>query len=538
MPYTERQRRLLSLYFSEVDRKEHADVYLVRNLPPEVAATLNGVYSRSSASMRDNFLTRLEKGLQEAGRTLDDLPLPEPPPDPLSGVMADRSGQFLKTYAIDHGHNSLREGAVLHFAVENVSQLVTRFCQRERRCSFEESSTRYISFSREGHWRDPDVLAAGGTVAAAYEKILQQTFARYEEFSERLIAHLTRERPASPGEKEGPWLRAIRAEAFDSARYLLTPALFTKWGVVIDARTLSDLISELMSHPLREFQIVGQRLKEQGERVARTLLTHAGAVENLRHQNLVLPHLALELGSAPRHHGERRSHVALLAYDRELDNRLVASLLYERSTRSLTDCVRAASGLGREGRARILAEAIAARGPRDPLPAGIEGAAPFEFEVLVDFGAYRDIGRHRKGFLQQQALTTGHGYLVPPLLEAAGLDAEYRATLDEAADLQVEVQRSFPLQAGYVTPFAFLQRARIVFDARQLAYFVELRSGPEGHFAYRKVALDMYREVQRVSPLFASLIRAHEGDAFLGRMTAEQTADERRGRRMRQAGDA
>jgi len=160
--YTDQERKLLSFYFSSTEPRDHADIYLVRNLPEEVRATLNGLYSRSHLSMRDALLSRLKKGLEEQGQSLESLAVPEERPDAAAGFLTERSGKFLKTYAIDHGHNSLREGSVLHFAVENVSQLVTRFLQRERRCSFEESSTRYISFSAEGHWRDPDVLAAPG----------------------------------------------------------------------------------------------------------------------------------------------------------------------------------------------------------------------------------------------------------------------------------------------------------------------------------------------------------------------------------------
>jgi thymidylate synthase ThyX len=167
----------------------------------------------------------------------------------------------------------------------------------------------------------------------------------------------------------------------------------------------------------------------------------------------------------------------------------------------------------------------------------LEGAAAFEFEVLLDFGAYRDVGRHRKGFQQMQPLTTAYGYVVPPLVADAGLAAEYGATLERAAELQQHVAARFPHAAGYVTPFAFLQRVRLVFDPRQVAYFIELRSGPEGHFAYRQVALDMLAHVRQVSPLFAQWIRAKEGTAFLGRLDSEMTADERRQRRMQAAGD-
>lgn len=540
MPYTATQRRLLERYFSVVDGPEHADVYLVRHLPPEVAATLNGVYSRSSKSMRDQFLDRLQQGLAAQGRSLDELDLQPANADVLSAVMADKSGQFLKTYAIDHGHNSLREGSVVHLAVERVSQLVTRFVQRERRCSFEESSTRYISFGAENHWLDPEVMAAGGEVAAAYRAVLERSFALYGELTGQLVEHLKRRRPLQGGENEAAWLRTLRAEAFDAARYLLTPAVHTKWGMVADARTLADVISELLSHPLAEFRLVGERMRTEAEKALPTLLQHARPNAQQQHLHQLLPELARRSGgrSDGRCPGAGAGRVDLLSHDLDLDNRLLASLVYEQADAPFAELVAAMRQLSAGERAALLQQALAARGSHDALPAGIEGALPFEFEVLLDFGAFRDVGRHRKGFLQQQRLTVEHGFAVPPLVEEAGLGQRYREVLEDAALGQQTVARAFPLAAGYVTPFAFLQRVRIVFDPRQLAYFIELRSGPEGHFSYRRVALDMFAHVQAVSPLFASCIRAQQGAAFLGRMQNEQGADERRQRRMKAAGDA
>lgn len=537
MSYTDAQRKLLSLYFSVVEKRDHADIYLVRDLPPEVAATLNGVYSRSQLSMRDNFLARLEKGLEETGRSLEDLDLAEPRRDVLTEILADKSGKFLKTYAIDHGHNSLREGSVVHLAVENVSQLVTRFIQRERRCSFEESSTRYISFSNERHWRDPDVTAAGGATAAAYEEILGSTFSLYERLTAELMEHLRRTRAQKEGEKKGPYERALRAEAFDSARYLLTPAILTKWGMVIDARTLSDMITELLSHPLAEFRVVGEQLKQQGDLAVGTLLSHARPNDFLADRHRTRRELAGALGGRDRPREQLEPSVELVSWDRDLDDRLLASLAYESSSTSLADLLAATKALPESERRALVDSALKARGPRDALPFALEGAQPFEFEILVDFGAYRDIGRHRKGTQQQQALTVSHGYLVPPLIEEAGFAADYREVLDRTTDLQETIARDHDLAAGYVTPFAFLQRIRLIFDPRQVGYFIELRSGPEGHFAYRDIAIEMYRAIEKVSPLFASLIRVQLGSAFLGRMESEQGADERRRRRMIKAGD-
>jgi thymidylate synthase ThyX len=539
MAYSDFERRLLETYFSVVDGSDHADVYLVRNLPPEVAATLNGVYSRSSKSMRDQFLDRLRQGLEAQGRRLEDLPLGMAGTDVLSAVMADKSGQFLKTYAIDHGHNSLREGSVVHLAIERVSQLVTRFVQRERRCSFEESSTRYISFGAESHWRDPDVMAAGGEIAAAYDAVLASTFALYTAASERLLLHLQRTRPLQPGEKEAAWLRTLKAEAFDAARYLLTPAILTKWGMVVDARTLCDVVTELRSHELAEFRLVGERMQREAERALPTLLQHAKPNAFLQALQRELPRLAAELGVArvPPCRGAATGHTTLLAHDPQLDDRLLASLLYEHSQAPFAALLARVQSLTAGQRQDLLRQSMAARGPHDAWPLGFEGAQPFEFEVLLDFGAYRDIGRHRKGFQQQQTLTTAHGFVVPPLLEDAGLAPSYGEVLERAAAAQQRIAARFPLAAGYVTPFAFLQRVRIVFDPRQVAYFIELRSGPEGHFAYRQVALDMLAHLRAVTPLFAQFVRAKEGAAFLGRLDSEMTADERRQRRMQAAGD-
>lgn len=540
MGYSDFERRLLQTYFSVVDGPEHADVYLVRNLPAEVAATLNGVYSRSSKSMRDQFLDRLRQGLAAQGRPLESLGAATAPVDALSSVMADKAGQFLKTYAIDHGHNSLREGSVVHLAVEKVSQLVTRFVQRERRCSFEESSTRYISFRAETHWRDPDVLAAGGQPAADYEAILQQTFALYGRATELLLAHLQQLRPLQAGEQEAAWLRTLKAEAFDAARYLLTPAIATKWGMVVDARTLCDVVTELQSHALAEFRLVGERMQRAAEVALPTLLQHARPNPFLQHLQRALPALAAGLGvaAAPVHRGAATGRTELVGWDHDLDDRLLASLLYEHAQQPFAALVQRVKALTAGQRQDLLQSLLAARGPHDPWPAALEGAQPFEFETLLDFGAYRDVGRHRKGFQQQQLLTTAHGFVVPPLLAATGLAGEYTTLLEQVAERQQRIAARFPHAAGYVTPFAFLQRVRIVFDPRQTAYFVELRSGPEGHFAYRQVALDMLAHLRTVSPLFAQFVRAREGASFLGRLDSEMTADERRRRRMQAAGDA
>ncbi len=535
--WTEEERRLLSRFFSRVEPREHADVYAVRRLPQEIRATLNGLYSRSHLSMRDTFLKRLRQGLEAQGKKLEDLPFPESTSEEvLEGVLVDKAGEFLRTYAIDHGHNSLREGAVVQLAIENVSQLVTRFIERERRASFEESSTRYISFSREGHWRDPDVREAGGEWAADYEDALRETFDFYRKSIETLRAHIAAKRPLRKGEEERAWKRAVRAEAYDSARYLLTPALHTKFGMVADARTIADTCQRLLSHPLREFKIVGEAIREAAEVELPTLLAHAranpylaeGPAAEARAAGFLGAEDAREEPSPDATIPEGDNEVRLLEAPEDLDARILSGALFESTGLGLEELRSRIASLDEGKRAAIFEALCAKRGARDAMPEGFEGGGLLEFEILCDFGAYRDIARHRKGFQQQQCLTTAHGFCTPPLFDEAGIGGEYRAVLERVGRRARRLARRFPEAAGYVIPFAYRQRVRIAFDARQMAYFCELRSAPEGHFSYRGLAIEMARALEAKAPLYARWLRLCRERVFLGRVEAEQGADARR----------
>lgn len=533
---------LVARFFSRVEPRDHGDVYVVRKLPQELRATLNGLYSRSRHSMRKTFLDRLEKGLTEQGKTIEEFAREldaggTSPEDVLDTVLVEKAGKFLRTYAIDHGHNSLREGAVVQLAIENVSQLFTRFVQRERRASFEESSTRYISFQKEGHWRDPDVIAAGAPWSTLYEEALDLSFEFYHEAIAGLRKHLEGARPCPQGSDPKAWLRAIRAEAFDSARYLLTPAIHTKWGMIADARTIADVVTTLLSHELAEFRIVGQRIREEAEKEFPTLLTYASKNDYLAETPALLKELVdeLALDRPASVHGASEISVSLLSSPKELEVRLLAGLLFEQADVPLASLESRIRNLDDAARGALFERALASRGKRDPMPEGFEGAGMLDFEAIVDFGAYRDIGRHRKGFQQQQRLTTRLGYIVPELFEAAGLGARYREVLDRVGEIARKLEERFELAAQYVIPFAFLQRVRLQFDARQMAYFCELRSAPEGHFSYRDVAIRMADALEERAPRYAHWLRVCRDRVFLGRVEAERERDARRAAREERA---
>ncbi len=535
------RNKILSRFFSRIQPRDHADIYVVRNLPQEIRATLNGLYSRSHLSMRKTFWTRLQKGLEKAGKSLEDLHLPETTDEEVLGkFLTDKAGSFLRTYAIDHGHNSLREGAVVQLAVEQVSQRVTRFIQQERRASFEESSTRYIPFTNEGHWRSPRVFEAGEEWRKLWDETIALGFEFYQESIQALQTHIQKTRPMGNGEDAKAYQRAVRAEAFDSARYLLTPALFTKWGLIADARTISDICTKLLSHPLAEYRIVGARIREEARKELPTLLSHAGENIYLEETIQQLATLA-EASEGPSHPApepmasEAEASVRLLDAPKDLDDRILASLAFTQSSRSFESLLEWSRSLDHSTKAKTFEDILGTRGKRDAMPDGVEGGGLLDFEILLDFGAFRDIARHRKGFLQQEELTTAHGYSMPPLFKAAGLAVRYKEIMDGVTARVHSLAERFPDESRYLIPFAFLQKVRVQFDVRQMAYFCELRSAPEGHFSYRDIAIRMGKALREVAPLFANFVRITEDSVFLGRVEAEQNRDQRRESREQRA---
>src|SRR5690606_39228346 len=116
------------------------------------------------------------------------------------------------------------------------------------------------------------------------------------------------------------------------------------------------IIAELRSHPLAEFRLVGERIKEQAELALPTLLSHARPNAFQQSLHTALPLLAKELGVAKAevHVGPATGHTELLRFDRNLDDRLLASLLYESSQLPFTALVERVQAMGTEQREQLL----------------------------------------------------------------------------------------------------------------------------------------------------------------------------------------
>ncbi len=113
--------------------------------------------------------------------------------------------------------------------------------------------------------------------------------------------------------------------------------------------------------------------------------------------------------------------------------------------------------------------------------------------MVTDYGAFRDLQRHRMLTIEWQPLGTTLGYDVPEVVEEAGLTERYVASLERSRELCEALIPVFPAESAYAVALAYRIRYSMQMNAREAMHLTELRSGPQGHPSYRWVAQEMHR---------------------------------------------
>jgi thymidylate synthase ThyX len=502
MPLSAEERALLAPYCTNLDRP----VFVLRNLPEEVVAVLFAYYSRSRTDLRANLL-RL---IQDQDLALHDrVRIDQDDTDQLD-TAREKARQFHEKWVVGYGHASVAEHAVAHVAIEKVSILASKVVEDARLAAYTEKSTRYVQFEPDAYYRLDELPAEERHLALS---TLQQAFAVYAELFPEVVERLRAVCPQEAGQTERAWEGALRAQACDLLRYLLPAATHTNLGMTANARTLEHLISKLLSHPLTEVQALGAAIKTEASAVIPTLIKYAAENAYRRETPAVLRELATEaLVGEP----EPAAAVTLVGWPPEAEAQLAAALVYEESACPWAQALAAARRHGPEWQRRVIEEALRRRGRHDPPLRALEHLV-YTFDVLVDYGAYRDLQRHRMATQTTQLLTTAHGYSSPPTLKDLCLSERFSASMELADACYRRLAPEFPLEAQYVVPLAYRKRVLFTWNLRELHHFISLRSARQGHASYRGIAQQVYRELERVHPFLARFIRVDLEDYRLAR---------------------
>ncbi len=497
------------------------DVFAVHGADPEVLAYAMAKYSRSSLSMRQS----------------------------LKEISSQRAEQFLNTFYFQYGHRSIADLAHVAFAIERLSLLAAIVLVDEQRWDGQERSTRYQNFLKSG-WYLPGF---GEDVAAKqiYIQTVEELFNSYAHTSAAVFEALKLKVACPPEMKQDGYERTLKARAFDVARYLLPLATNTSLGQIVNARTLETQVSRLLSHPAAEIRDLGEKLKQAATGPAWNLHAEDQAALQARIAALS-PELAAEsealltreVHASPTlvkyaqpnpYELQTKADLAhaaaellaavpiapapvvdLVERTESMEVELAATLLYSASHypyRQLRDLVAA---LPEARVSEVIEIGLRHRGRHDEALRAFHAGAALRFDILMDIGGFRDMHRHRRCTQIIQDFTALHGYETPESGDAAGLAeagilSQYHAQMEAAFTASRAIAASGAPEAAqsslYVLPLATRIRSLFKMDFAEAQYISELRSGPAGHFSYRKVAWEMYRAVERQHPALARYFR-------------------------------
>lgn len=520
------ERELLRHYFTNLD----GPVFALVNLPEVVRGALFARYSRSSKSLRRLFLDEFVEDLDVTGDTSLDATM---------GLR--RAEQLYERVFGDFGDDSVAQLGGVHLACEQASNLLTKVLEWGRLMSYLEQSTRYVPYDSRlatGHYRyyrDPAVLDS--PLGARYVGDMDRTFDTYGSLLVTLQAHLVRSLPRDPGTSEVAYRRALRAKALDALRGLLPAGTLSNVGIFGSGQSYELLLLRMRGHLLPEVREYAQLMHTELMKVIPSFLARLDRPERggewaayLSGRHDAMDDLVARLW--PVEVPEPGERVVLEDFDPDGEEKVIAAMCFPYSNvpeQVLLDRVRR---LAPQERAAIIAAYVGERRNRRHRPGRALERTSYRFEIVSDYGAFRDLQRHRMLTIEWQPLGTALGWTVPEVVSQAGLEARFVESLDRSKSLHDALAPYFPEQATYAVALAFNIRYSMQLNAREAMHLLELRSGPQGHPAYRQVAQQMHRQIAEVAgheALAQAMVFVDHSDVDLGRLDAEHNAEARRG---------
>jgi len=528
--FTPAERGALAPYFSTLD----GPVFALVNLPEVVKGALFARYSRSPKSLRRLFLDEFA-GEFEAGR--DGGATGRPPAPGLA-----RAEELYARVFVEYGDDSVAQLGGVHLACEGVSNVLTKVLEWGRLMAYLEQSTRYVPYDDQpgGRYRYHVPAELAGELRARYVRTLDRAFDTYKAWLPRLREHYARAFPKAPEESDGVYRLTIRAKALDTLRGLLPAATTSNVGIYGSGQAWEQLLLRMRAHPLAEVRWYADEMLRELRTVIPAFLrrvdvpARGGAWSAYLAETRVAAHATagrLLAGVSP----EGRGEVTLTDFDPDGELKVVAAALYPAATLPDDQLLELARRLSPDERRAVLAAYVGARTNRRHKPGRAFERTAYRFDILGDYGAFRDLQRHRLLTLEWQPLSPRHGWEAPAAVEEAGAVADWARVLTDSAELyDALVAAGLPEVAPYAVAMAYRVRFYMHMNAREALHLIELRTTPQGHPAYRRICQQMHRLIAEQAghrAIAAAMCFADHSEVALERLEAERATERRRQRR-------
>jgi thymidylate synthase ThyX len=522
------EQSILRRYFSNLDRP----VFALVNLPEVVKGALFARYSRSAKSLRRLFLDEFVGDLELAGDVTVDATI---------GVQ--RAEALYEKVFVEYGDDSVAQLGGVHLACEQASNVLTKILEWGRLMSYLEQSTRYIAYDtrlggRFRYHRDPELLAS--PLGARFVGDMDSMFDTYAELLPHMTDYYRELTPKDPGDSDFVYRQAVRAKAYDALRGLLPAAALSNVGIYGTGQGFEQLLLRMRASELPEAVTYADLMLEELRKVIPSFLRRVDVTERggawssyLATNRSALREVASRVLADDETSQLADSKVTLVDYDPDGEVKAIAAMLYSASHLPETvieDQVRAMSV---DDRIAVVRAYVGERGNRRHKPGRALERTSYRFDVLSDYGAFRDLQRHRLLTIEWQDLSPRHGFVRPESVADAGAMEQFDAAMATSAELHRLVAERFPAQASYAVALAYRVRYVMQMNAREAMHLIELRSAPQGHPSYRVVAQDMHHLIAEGAGhrAIAEMMRFvdHDEGPELGRLEAERRAEVRRG---------
>ncbi len=495
--FSEAERRVLAPHFTNLD----GPAFCLTGLPETVKGAMFARYSRWQGTLRRLFLDEFADDVPEGAR-------------PFEGAEGERAARLYERVFIGYGDDSIAQVGGAHLACEWVSNVLTKVLQRGRLAAYLEQSTRYIPYDsplsaemaadepgRWRYWREREL-------GPEYVEAMDELFGIYSR-SLGTVRAWAGERWPRGEEPEAAWRSSIRAKALDLLRGLLPAATLSHVGIFASGQACEQLLLRMLASPLPEARgyaelILAELSKVIPSFVARVDRPERGGewIDYLRGRREATERWVARLGLDRRASAEAPS-VELVHVDGS-EQELLASSLFEAAGASEQAIRRRVENLDPIERDRLFAALLGERGNRRHRPGRGWEAVRYRFEIVSDYGGFRDLQRHRMLTCQWQRLSPELGAEVPEEVREAGVGEDYERALEISRG---EFRRLEAAGLTELAPYALClaYRIRYVLDlnAREAMHLCELRSGREGHPTYRAVAQAMHERIASVHPSIA-----------------------------------
>jgi len=531
--FSNKEKKILSNHFSNTDRNVFAII-----TPRQVdRGALMSRYSRTDKSMRKIFLDEFLKN-------------------------ENRGSEFYDRVLLEYGDDSVAELGEAQIAVEGLSNIAVKKIEDRRiGLSYLEKSSRYVAWNKKENgkyrfYRDEKIMDS--KFADLYEETCNFSFDVYSKNIEPMVNYVREKYPIekysfkdSRDKKEKLFSKlkieadiksanmiyrgSTKAKALDILRGLLPASTLTNVGITGNGRAFEYLLTILGASELKEEQELASKIKKELDTTIKSFVRRADDKYGKAFQKYLKDVkkktrkiTASKIKSKP----VKGAFTKLVDFESEKNSidKIITSIMYEQSpSTSYQNILQQVKKISKQEKIKIIKEFTKLRTNRRHRPSRAFENVYYTFDLCNNFGMFRDFHRHRALTLERQLLTTDHGYNIPNEIKILGIEKDFKDCMNKTSDTFEKIRKKFPEQSQYVVNFAYNYPYFMKFNLREACHLIELRTVPQGHVDYRRVAQQMFKQISKVHPVLSEIMKFVDMKEYdLERFESEKRTEEKR----------